>query len=50
MNLIQAVVEVLLIASASFFLVAAVTDGRWSWRPAGAPMLMPRSIVRTVLN
>jgi hypothetical protein len=50
MNPIQTVVEVLLIASASFFLVAAAMDGHRSWRPVGAPMLTPRRIARTVLR
>jgi hypothetical protein len=50
MNLIQTVVEVLLLASASFFLVVAATDGHRSWRPSGVPMLSPSRIARIVLD
>ena len=37
MNLLLAILEVLLVASASFFLVAALMDGRRLRRPAVRP-------------
>ncbi len=63
MNLIQAFVEVALVASGLFFLAAAFMDGRRETRPAGAAdgavaprdaggatALVPRTIRSTALD
>ena len=63
MNLVQAFVEVALVASGVFFLAAALLDGRRETRPvgaahgaaapheaAGAATLMPRTIRTTALD
>jgi hypothetical protein len=63
MNLIQAFVEVALVASGLFFFAAAFMDGRRQTRPAGAadgavspldarsaPTLVPRTIRSTALD
>ena len=63
MNLIQAFIEVALVASGVFFLAAAILDGRRETRPvgaargaavprdaAGAPTLVPRTIRSTALD